>query len=998
MAIAACVVSIGLYLYIRNPQLDREIRRLAQPAYDAQRPGGGRLSGSRHTRVTASPQSADLARAQILLLRSPNTETRESLQGLVYLAAGDWRNFIDSTNKSPRLLHDAATLNNLGASYLALSDSNPSFLLNAIDALERASALAQQAPEPAFNLVIAYRRLRLQKLADETLRRYLTLESDTQWSKQLTDEHPLDEVAIAAEIRKAVESKNLVEAQRLFAAYPELSRRMVLTYSQSDSEDSQATMQFIADQMERRYDDRTFSAMLEPLFGADRARIVAIRKLVLEGAQLYENGNFSESLRVYSEAGGMMTEADPIFDHLWLDLNRIDTLIRLTQFESARDTLLHLVLTARKQKYLWITARALSIYGYTIRLTNSYSEMVSLLSEADRLFIDIDAPHDRRRALYSLAYYRYVGGDQEEALKLALECVGLIDADDAVRISTLQWLVGSILYRRGFPDRAVQFAKESLEESQKGPYFGGVQFTSAATLAQLYESMNRHALAQQYLQIADETFRKLPADDRPRGELWLGIVKARSDIGQNRYGDAESLLRRNLEIYANQPFSATPLLSQTRMLLAQVYAETGRINEAASQFNEAIEIVENDDEYLKSEGLRVKFDDERRELYDSAIAFEMSNGSPDAAWTHLQKYRAKLFLEFLAAFNPSIQETRSRLDRSTVQRRIPKDIQVVEYALLQNRLLIWMVTDTTFTVRSVNVNRADVESKVQNLLSKLRAGDDVDRPLAEAGEWLIKPIDDLLDPSRTVVIIPDRALHGLPFGALRRPGRTDYLIQDFPIVVSPSLTHFLNGDQNRPPRSSIMGFGSQNGSSSEFKELTALSEIYPMAETFTGEQVNKSSFMAGLQRAAVFHYAGHSATDAADPLRSAILLDGNRSGPNSVTAIDISQQRLVHNAVVILSSCDSSVGNSRDGVGVRGLTSAFLIGGAGSVVGSLWPVEASSTADLMIRFHRAFAKGGMPVARALREAQLEFLKAFPDRSNPYYWSGFVVTGNFSALR
>src|SRR4030095_16476220 len=148
----------------------------------------------------------------------------------------------------------------------------------------------------------------------------------------------------------------------------------------------------------------------------------------------------------------------------------------------------------------------------------------------------------------------------------------------------------------------------------------------------------------------------------------------------------------------------------------------------------------------------------------------------------------------------------------------------------------------------------------------------------------------------------------------------------------------------------------------------------------------------------VFHYAGHSATDAADPLRSSILLDGNRSGPNSVTAIDISQQRLAKNAVVILSSCDSSVGNSRDGIGVRGLTSAFLIGGAGSVVGSLWPVEASSTADLMIRFHRAFVKGGMPVARALREAQLEFLKAFPDRSNPYYWSGFVVTGNFSSLR
>jgi CHAT domain-containing protein len=153
-----------------------------------------------------------------------------------------------------------------------------------------------------------------------------------------------------------------------------------------------------------------------------------------------------------------------------------------------------------------------------------------------------------------------------------------------------------------------------------------------------------------------------------------------------------------------------------------------------------------------------------------------------------------------------------------------------------------------------------------------------------------------------------------------------------------------------------------------------------------------------LRTAAVFHYAGHSATDAIDPLRSSILLDGNRSGPNSVTAVDISQQRLMSNAVVILSSCDSSVGNSRDGVGVRGLTSAFLIGGAGSVVGSLWPVEASSTADLMIRFHRAFATSKMPVAKALRDAQLAFIEAFPERSHPYFWSGFVVTGDATALR
>jgi CHAT domain-containing protein len=296
------------------------------------------------------------------------------------------------------------------------------------------------------------------------------------------------------------------------------------------------------------------------------------------------------------------------------------------------------------------------------------------------------------------------------------------------------------------------------------------------------------------------------------------------------------------------------------------------------------------------------------------------------------------------------------------------------------------------------VSRSALESEVQQTLEKLRNGESADSLLEDLGKVLVEPVAGMLDPARTIAIIPDRALHGLPFPALRRPGGREYLIQDFTIIVSPTLTHLLAAKGGRPQRDAIVGFGSQNNDSGETRELTALKDFYPKAMTVAGHRVEKTNFLAAMNTAPVFHYAGHSVTDAVDPLRSSILLDGNRKGPNSVTAVDISRQRLWNNAVVVLSSCDSSVGNSRDGVGMRGLTSAFLIGGAGSVVGSLWPVEASSTADLMIRFHRAFAAAQMPVAQALRSAQLDFIKEHPERSHPYYWSGFVVTGNFSALR
>jgi CHAT domain-containing protein len=522
----------------------------------------------------------------------------------------------------------------------------------------------------------------------------------------------------------------------------------------------------------------------------------------------------------------------------------------------------------------------------------------------------------------------------------------------------------------------------------------------ASAVAQLYESLSQTKSAEQYLKVAEKAFEKMPSgSDQVKTELMLGILKARIELDRKQYAKSQSLLENNLEIYSRQPFPSIFLLSQSLTLLAQTYAETGQTTRAADTFNRAINVVENDDQYLQSEKLRVKFDDERRELYDSAIDFQYGSGARDVAWTYLQKYRSKLFIEFLAQFDPNVGATHAQaLDWSRVQALLPADAQVIEYALLKNRLLIWVISKNLFISRSLAIPRSTIEAKVEDVLQKLRNQEEVDALLTDLGKVLIEPIADQLDSNRTVVIIPDRALHGLPFEVLRRPGKSQYLIQEFPILISPNLTHLLLTKAVRPLRVGIMGFASRNGDSSEAKELAAITAIYPKTETFVGTRVEKPTFLGAMAKATVLHYAGHSATDAVDPLRSSILLDGNRFGPNSVTAVDIAQQRLQNNALVVLSSCDSSVGNSRDGIGMRGLTSAFLIGGAGSVVGSLWPVEASSTADLMIRFHRAFANGQLPVAKALREAQLGFLRSFPERSHPYYWSGFVVTGNFSALR
>jgi CHAT domain-containing protein len=996
------LLSVGFYLLRRDPHSVGRIQELVKPAYNAQRPGGGRLFNTPYTAPGRSAEArANIGKAEILLLNVPESDTRRlNAQGLVYLANGDWEKFANGLY--PRLpaqqRTEAATLNNLGASFLALSEENPTYLINALDAFERAAAADPKAEEPLFNLVIINKKLHFLKRADEAFRRYSTIDKDSPWHRELAIAAKIDEESIHDQLTLAADNHDAAELQRLFEANPELCRRIALQYSTLNEPESPALLRFIANQMEARYGDKTFSAMIEPLFGPDHDTIVAIREFVNEGATMFQAGAHEESLAPYAQAERLLTRTNSTFDRLWIDLNKADTLIKLGKFAASRQAIVQVVESARKNRFVWIAARALSIFGSTTKLTDSYAELLDRLSESDRTFAAIDAPHDRVRVLYYLSAYRHGAGDEEGALRLALECLLLVDNDrDApVRLSTMDYLIGTILYRRGLSDRGLLFAKEAVEQAKRATY-PRYEAATATVVAELYESESQDSLADQYIKIAQDAVSRMPISlERRRAELSLDLAKARLLVNQKKYKDAESLLQETLDIYSQQPFPATELLSQSFMLSARAYAETGRINEAAKKFNEAIDVVENDDEYLKT----VTFDDQRRQLYDSAITFELNNGSLENAWKYVQKYRAKLFLEFLAAFDPKFDQTRAKLDPYEVQQRTPKDTQIVEYVLLKDKLLIWVISDNLFAMRPVEINRAALEDKVQTALRKLREEGDVDLLLADLGQILIGPVADLLDPSRVLVVIPDRALNGLPFEALRRPGKNQYLIEEFPIVESPSLTYFLAGAPNITPqrRDAIVAFGSQNGGASELRELSALKGIYSSAQLYSGQKVDKSTFLAEMNKATIFHYAGHSVTDAVDPLRSSILLDGNRSGPNSVTAVDISQQRLPNNAVVILSSCDSSVGNSRDGIGMRGLTSAFLIGGASAVVGSLWQVEEASTADLMIRFHRAFANSSVPVAKALRQAQLSIIHSSPVPPNPYYWSGFVVTGNFKALR
>ena len=134
-------------------------------------------------------------------------------------------------------------------------------------------------------------------------------------------------------------------------------------------------------------------------------------------------------------------------------------------------------------------------------------------------------------------------------------------------------------------------------------------------------------------------------------------------------------------------------------------------------------------------------------------------------------------------------------------------------------------------------------------------------------------------------------------------------------------------------------------------------------------------------------------------LRSGLIMAGgnatwtgknvsNQSEDGILTAYEISQMNLSNTELVVLSACETGLGEVQAGEGVYGLQRAFLVAGARTIVMSLFKVSDEATQQLMVKFYRKWIETG-DKRKAFIDAKKEIRNEYRD---PIYWGPFVMIG------
>jgi CHAT domain-containing protein/Tfp pilus assembly protein PilF len=381
------------------------------------------------------------------------------------------------------------------------------------------------------------------------------------------------------------------------------------------------------------------------------------------------------------------------------------------------------------------------------------------------------------------------------------------------------------------------------------------------------------------------------------------------------------------------------------------------------------------------------------------------------------------------------------------QQVLDDDTLLLQYSLGKDRSFLWAVTKNSIT-SYVLPKQSEIEAAVKTFRESVTKDNsatiDTGLPLSQ---MLLAPVANQLGNKR-LLIVGDGALQFVPFAALPIPASpTNPLLVQNEIVTLPSASTVaiqrrqlqnrtpvaktvaviadpvfslkdsrITGNPPTPTNNTLselslnraarnLGLGEDGGGKifdrlqftrTEADKILALVSQGQRLQAFDFDASRQIATNPDLSQYQIIHFATHGLLDPVNPELSGIVLslydENGKSQDGFLRLHDIFNLNLPAE-LVVLSACETGLGENVKGEGLVGLTRGFMYAGSRRVVVSLWSVNDAATSELMAKFYQKILQGGKNPVKALREAQLEMWNS-PNRQSPYYWAAFTVQGDW----
>jgi len=940
----------------------------------------------------------------------------------------------------PRILSDLAA-----ACFMrAQQRQDPADLIRALANVDRAVEIAPRLPEALFNRALILARLQLRRQAIDGWNRLRSVEPGTGWSAEATrsiaELTRLDTLDFTADerqaLRAAVQLDRQSEVQRIVSLSPQATRELAMNallpewgdrFLRGDS-GAAAPLRIaesIGAALDALHGDQTIAATVQAIHLAVSAPANTGQARALAAAHVaYAEGNrratalaIESALPLLRQAHAAMLGAKSPMA-AWAAVALGGAAIAADRHDEAVARFLSVLKGADESAFPALCGRANWGVGLVRARQGRYAESLDRYQRAAATFRKAGEILNLSSVESLLAEDRKLLGQPELAWRHRLAALGVLSACRPSRqLHNALWEGSDYLLHDGAPEVALAFAAEDVAVAAR------LREPLSLAVALLQRSQVHAALGRAGPALAD-----LAAARTSNAEIESRITRERMVpdldlaeaglLGARDPQRALALLAKAVGRLANQQRHielARAALSRSRALLT-----AGEIDAAEEQLREALDRFFLQRATIADAQLRQAYSEAGQELFDEMILLQ-------ARWRHdpLRSFEWSEAARILPPARPpgpapggaapaalrSAPLPRAGWHARPYLATIPTGVTIVEYSLMGDRLLTWVLRRGEIAMADREVEGGSIEQATAALLGALRDARE-ERPIRASAllyRLLIPSSIERLPAGARVVFVPDKILNAVPFAALEDPLTGRFLIEDRCVSVAPSVALYLTALAIDRARGDRRDWGALLVANPSFDrqlfpdlaslpraaaETAAARRFYPGAVMLAGPAAVRTRLLAELDRHEVFSFAGHAVENPGDPADSYLVLATSDPGaePGALRGREIAALKLGRLRLVILSACHTTATASSRTAGIAGLSRAFLDAGASAVLGTLWDADDEAAFRLLPEFHRRFT-AGLDAASALRAAQLAMLHAGdPSLRSPARWAAFELVG------